>query len=76
MKTILQKQLGSLIRNGLAWLGGIVTANGIADAEAVNSLEAGLTQIASGLVIAGASAAWSWYRNRKLPAPTTQPTKG
>lgn len=79
MKTILQKQLGSLIRNGLSWLGGLISANGIADAGAAESLESGLTQIATGLVIAGTSAAWSWYRNRNLPAPVaapTQPTKG
>lgn len=74
MKPLVEKQLGSFVRNGLSWLGGLISANGIADASAAQSLESGLTQIFTGLVFWGISAAWSWYRNRKLPA--TQPTKG
>ncbi len=66
MKEMIQKQLGSLVRSSMTWLGGLISAHGIADASAASSMESGLTQILTGLIMWGISAAWSWYRNRKL----------
>ncbi len=74
MKPFIEKQLGSLVRNAMSWLGGLISAHGIADASAASSLENGLTQIGAGLVMWAISSGWSWWRNRSLHA--TQPPQG
>jgi hypothetical protein len=69
MSDLLQNQIGSIIRNLLALLGGFLIAHGVLNGSSTdfaNSLTGPLTQLACGLLLWASAQVSSWLRNQKV----------
>lgn len=69
MKDFLSLQLGSIVRNALSFIGGILATHGAlvgTQEDFVNSLAGPLTQVAVGLALWVGAHLSSWSRNRRM----------